>query len=96
MKEKVLVLARYKQLLNDVLPALFTRPVRHNHCFNRIVLDWLFTGVWYDHLDRSKTAVSQLTEMQLQQMIGRMEQWLQNPDLLMEDNQRSLAWRKKA
>jgi hypothetical protein len=95
MEERISLINRYKQLLNNVLPATFTKPVRHNHCFNRIVLDWLFQDVWYHHLPHSKTAISQLTQTQLQQMIERMEQWLQNPELLFGDNQKSLTWRKK-
>lgn len=95
MEERVSVIGRYKQLLNEILPATFTKPVRHNHCFNRIVLDWLFQDVWYHHLDKSKTAVSQLNIVQLQHLNARMEQWLQNPHLLFSDNQQSLTWRNK-
>jgi hypothetical protein len=95
MNDLVAITSRYKQLLNEVLPASFTTPVRYNHCFNRIVLDWLFQDVWYNHLNKSKTAISQLNEMQLQKMIGRMELWLQQPDVLAKDNQQSLVWRKK-
>jgi hypothetical protein len=95
MNDLVAITSRYKQLLNEVLPASFTIPVRYNHCFNRIVLDWLFQDVWYNHLNKSKTAISQLNEMQLQKMIGRMELWLQQPDVLAKDNQQSLVWRKK-
>jgi hypothetical protein len=95
MNDQSILIDRYKQLLNKVLPATFTQPVRHNHCFNRIVLDWLFSDVWYNHLDISKTAISQLTYVQLQKMIGRMEQWLKQPDLLFQDNIKSLVWRQK-
>jgi deoxyadenosine/deoxycytidine kinase len=95
MEDHFTVVSRYKQLLNQVLPASFTKPVRYNHCFNRIVLDWLFQDVWYHHLNQQKTAISQLNDAQLQQMIERMEQWLQNPDLLISDNRQSLTWRKK-
>ncbi len=95
MKDHLSLINRYKQLLNEVLPASFTKPVRYNHCFNRIILDWLFQDVWYDHFNRSKTAISQLHTIQLQQMIDRMEQWLLDPDLLFEDNLKSLNWRKK-
>ncbi|MEX8548156.1 MAG: hypothetical protein V5804_11195 [Mucilaginibacter sp.] len=94
MKDDISPVNRYKQLLNEILPASFTKPVRYNHCFNRIVLDWLFQDVWYHHLNRSKTAISQLDTIQLQQMVERMEQWLLDPDLLFEDNQRSLTLRK--
>ena len=93
MKDNISLNSRYKQLLNEILPASFTKPVRYNHCFNRIILDWLFQDVWYHHLNCSKTAISQLNTIQLQQMVERMEQWLQYPDLLFEDNQRSLTWR---
>ena len=89
------LIERYKKLLNEVLPSSFTYPVRHNHCFNRIVLDWLFDDVWYNHLDRSKTAISQLNNIQLQKTIDRMEQWLQQPEVLLEDNAKSLAYRNK-
>lgn len=94
MKDNIYLNHRYKQLLNEILPESFTKPVRYNHCFNRIILDWLFQDVWYNHLNRSKTAISQLDTIQLQQMVGRMEQWLLEPDLLFEDNQKSLTWRK--
>jgi len=94
MEDHISLNNRYKQLLNEILPATFTKPVQNNHCFNRIVLDWLFQDVWYNHLDRSKTAISQLNTIQLQKMIERMEKWLQHPDLLFEDNRKSLAWRK--
>jgi hypothetical protein len=89
-------ITRYKQLINETLPATFTKPVQHNHCFNRIILDWLFQDVWYRHLDQSKTAISQLNEPELQRMVVRMDQWLQHPDLLFEDNRKSLAWRNKS
>ena len=94
MEDQIFLTGRYKQLLNEILPASFTKPVRYNHCFNRIILDWLFQDVWYRHLDVLKTAISQLDKIQLQKMVERMEAWLQYPDLLFEDNQKSLTWRK--
>ncbi len=96
MANRATLINRYQQLLNEILPATFTQPVRHNHCFNRIVLDWLFADVWYNYLDRNKVAYKQLTDVQLQKLIGRMEEWLQQPDLLVTDNTCSLNWRKKA
>ncbi|WP_345954054.1 hypothetical protein [Mucilaginibacter sp. PAMB04168] len=95
MKDRVSAIGRYKQLLNETLPATFTEPVQYNHCFNRIVLDWLFQDVWYNHLDKSKTAISQLSQTHLQKMVERMEQWLKQPELLLSDNQQSLKWRRK-
>lgn len=89
------LVSNYRTLINETLPATYQFPVRFNHCFNRIVLDWLFSDCWYDHLDRQTTAVSQLNETQLEHAIQRMNLWLENHDLLIEDNFNSLRWRKK-
>lgn len=89
------LIATYKTLINETLPQAYQSPVRYNHCFNRIILDWLFGDCWYNHLNRNKTAVSQLSETQLQQAIQRMNAWIESYDLLVVDNQNSLTWRKK-
>ena len=86
----------FKTLINQVLPATYQTPVRFNHCFNRIILDWLFQDVWYNHLDRKKTAISQLSEDQLHQAIDRMNDWLSNHNTLVKDNVNSLHYRAKA
>lgn len=86
--------ATYKELLNRLLPEKYTYPVRYNHCFNRIVLDWLFNDCWYHHLDKKKTAISQLNDQQLQSAITRMQQWLSDQQILIEDNERSLRYRR--
>ncbi len=85
----------YRTLINETLPATYQSPVRFNHCFNRIILDWLFADCWYPYLDRNKTAISQLSDMQLQQAIARMNEWLLNHDVLIADNLNSLQYRKK-
>lgn len=84
----------YKDLLNVQLPAKYSYPVRYNHCFNRIILDWLFGDCWYNHLDKKQTAVSQLDERQLKTAIARMNEWLLDQQLLIRDNGRSLGFRK--
>ena len=89
------LIEEYKQLLNERLPSAYTYPVRYNHCFNRIVLDWLFKDCWYNHLEKNKPAVSQLTQLQMQSAVNRMKEWLQHQELLIEDNKRSLQYRKK-
>ncbi len=85
----------YKKLINETLPAIYQSPVRFNHCFNRIILDWLFQDYWHNHLEQKKTAISQLTETQLQCAIQRMNEWLFNHELLVQDNIDSLRYRKK-
>lgn len=85
----------YKKLLNIDLPAKYTSPVRFNHCFNRIILDWLFSDCWYNHLSRKQAAISQLNREQLQSAIERMNKWLENQNYLIADNNSSLRYRKK-
>lgn len=85
----------FKTLINDVLPATYQSPVRFNHCFNRIILDWLFQDVWYYHLDKKKTAISQLNDEQLEAAIIHMNEWLTNHDRLVQDNLNSLRYRGK-
>lgn len=87
--------ATYKNLLNQKLPEKYTYPVRYNHCFNRIILDWLFNDCWYHHIDKKKTAISQFTNQQLQAAITRMQHWLLNQQILIEDNETSLKCRGK-
>ncbi|MEJ7914277.1 MAG: hypothetical protein WKF70_14040 [Chitinophagaceae bacterium] len=86
---------RYKQLINHLLPAAFTMPVSKNHCFNRIILDWLFKDCWYNHLHRKPSALSQLSEAQLVYSIQRMELWLIDSALLVDDNRASLLYRTR-
>jgi hypothetical protein len=88
------LISTYKRLINVELPGKYTSPVKYNHCFNRIVLDWLFDDCWYNHLSRKQTAISQLNKKQLQAAIDRMNEWLQNHETLCTDNARSLAFRK--
>lgn len=86
---------RYTGLINHTLPGTFTQPVRFNHCFARIVLDWLYQDCWYNHLDKTKPAYKQLTPQQLSIAIERMDAWLREPSLLETDNNTSLAYRRK-
>jgi hypothetical protein len=89
------LIATYKRLINTDLPAKYKSPVRFNHCFNRIILDWLFTDCWYSHLNRKNTAIGQLNLEQLELAIARMNEWIANRDLLVLDNNSSLNFRKK-
>ncbi len=87
--------ATYIRLINTDLPAKYKSPVRFNHCFNRIILDWLFNDCWYNHLSKKQTAISQLSTEQLQAAIARINEWLKDHDQLYLDNSRSLNFRKK-
>ncbi|MEW9921084.1 hypothetical protein AB2B41_15835 [Marimonas sp. MJW-29] len=48
---------RYLTLTREVMPQMARAgthrwPVRDDHCFQRIVLDAISGGVWYDHIAR--------------------------------------------
>lgn len=86
--------AEYRELINDILPREIQQPVRFNHCFARIVLDWLFQDVWYEHIEK-RPAYKTLTSEQLTRVIERMNEWRTNRELLIVDNQASLQYRGK-
>ncbi len=51
--EEQAALARYKDLTEQVLPAMAREqhwPVHFDHCFKRICLDFAFEDIWYRHL----------------------------------------------
>jgi hypothetical protein len=89
------LIAAYKHLINTDLPLTYKSPVRYNHCFNRIILDWIFKDCWYNHLDRSATAISQLNDQQISVAVRRMQEWMKNQDVLVYDNNESLKYRKQ-
>ena len=62
----------------------------------RIILDQLFGGCWYDHLDRRLVAFKQLNDEQLTRAIEMAKRLLAgDPELLRRWNRGSLAWRGK-
>ena len=93
VKDTSTLIIEFKHLINDQLPSSYNNPVRFNHCFNRIILDWLFKDCWYNHLDKNKTALSQLNNEQLERSVERMKMWLSNHQVLIEDNIASLHYR---
>ncbi len=84
----------YCNFINRILPERFTHPVRYNHCFARIILDWTFQDCWHGHLKKYKPAIRQLSEAQVQQAVHRMAAWLADPQLLIADNKASLGYRR--
>lgn len=87
--------ADYQLLINHTLPAAIAYPVQHNHCFARIILDWTFNDCWYNHLHQKTPAYLQLSETQLSNAIERMQAWLQQPQLLVQDHKASLSYRNR-
>ncbi len=88
----------YLHLTKKVLPQLargdeHNWPVSEDHCFQRIVLDTICGGVWYDHL--SRPAYKHLTNDQAQRAVHLCKSILAGQADLHELNQQSLAWRGK-
>ncbi|MEL6310975.1 MAG: hypothetical protein AAFR76_10520 [Planctomycetota bacterium] len=72
-------------------------PISEDHCFMRVVLDNLFSGCWYDHLDRRLVGYKQLSDEQLVRAIELAESMLrEGPELAASLNERSLAWRAES
>ena len=68
-------------------------PVREDHCFQRIVLDTICGGAWYDHLDRP--AYKHLTKEQAQRAVELCKDIIEGRADLKQLNQQSLIWRGK-
>ena len=88
----------YMHLTKEVLPFLARSnerdwPVRENHCFQRIVLDTICGGVWYEYLDRP--AYKHLTNDQAQRAIKLCQAIEEGHADLQQLNQQSLIWRGK-
>ena len=85
-------------LTKEALPLLarsnnLNWPIQEDHCFQRIVLDTICGGVWYDHL--SRPAYKHLTSDQAQRAVRLCQDIAEGRTDLNQLNQQSLAWRKK-
>jgi hypothetical protein len=90
--------ARYLELTRRTLPDMARRsrpdwPVRDDHCFQRIVLDAVCGGCWYDHLQRP--AHRHLGAAQATRAVALCEAIVQGTADLDALNRQSLAWRGK-
>lgn len=92
------LVSTYMRLTKDVLPKLALSehrdwPVHADHCFQRIVLDNICGGVWYDHLARP--AYRHLSKEQAQSAVKLCEDIIDGRADLNILNQNSLNWRGK-
>lgn len=90
--------ARYRHLTGTVMPALASDaaigwPVHNDHCFQRIVLDAICGGVWYDHIARP--AYKHLSIEQARRAVQLCEAIIAGTADLTDLNQKSLSWRNK-
>ena len=95
-EEKDTLIASYMHLTKEVLPSLARSdrtdwPVSEDHCFQRIVLDTICSGIWYEHLDRP--AYKHLTNDQAQRAIELCRDIMEERVDLKHLNQQSLIWR---
>ena len=92
------VVSRYMVLTKEIMPHLARTshrhwPVRNDHCFQRIVLDVVCGGVWYDHLLRS--AYENLTHDLAANAVDLCNDIILGDADLVVLNRKSLLWRGK-
>ena len=97
-KETDDLVSAYLHLTKEVLPALARKgrrnwPVSEDHCFQRIILDHICGGVWYEYLERP--AYKNLTKDQVQRAVKLCEDIVEGNVDLQKLNQQSLIWRGK-
>ena len=88
----------YLHLTREILPSLARSsrqdwPVREDHCFQRIVLDTICGGVWYEHLVRP--AYKNLTHDEAQLAVDLCVEIAEGHADLRQLNNQSLIWRGK-
>ena len=88
----------YLHLTREVLPSLARSnrqdwPVREDHCFQRIVLDTICDGVWYEHVVRP--AYKNLTNDEAQRAVDLCYEIAEGHADLRQLNNQSLIWRGK-
>ena len=88
--------ARWLDLTRRLLPGACRPdwPVRHDHCFQRILLDAACEGVWYDAI-RGRPAYRHATEDVLRRATRLAEGVLAGTADLAALNAQSLRWRGK-
>ena len=88
----------YIEMTKETMPQLANTtnknwPVRNDHCFQRIILDTLFGGIWYDHLPRP--AYKHLSHEQALQAVNLCNDIIAGTVDLVALNRQSLLWRGK-
>lgn len=95
---KIDVINRYRHLTGTIMPDLARSgktewPVRNDHCFQRIVLDAVCNGVWYDYIARP--AYKHLSAAQALRAVQLCEDIISGRADLADLNWKSLTWRGK-
>lgn len=92
------LISRYLILTKEVMPQMardpgIRWPVHNDHCFQRIILDIVCNGVWYEHLARP--AYKHLSREQAIYAVQLCEDIIANRADLQNLNLQSLMWRGK-
>lgn len=90
--------ATYRRRVERDLPRVADHcgdwPITADHCFARVVLDAVFDGVWYDHVD-GRPAYEHLSPEELRTAISVAERLLEEGrPAVVELNDQSLRWRR--
>ena len=93
-----LLIEQYLVMTRDVMPKMAREPtnkwpVRHDHCFQRIVLDSVCQGVWYESIKRP--AYKHLDHAQAKLAVNLCNQIIAGQIDLSLLNLQSLTWRGK-
>ena len=91
-------ISRYMKLTKEVMPKMasdkaFQWSVKYDHCSQRIVLDTICNGSWYDHLERP--AYKHLCRNQALKAVQLSEDVIAGRANLIALNRQSLLWRNK-
>ena len=89
----------YFHLTKELLPLkakVYDWPIQDDHCFQRVLLDNLFNGVWYDFLPQKRPAYQQCSNFELGHLVyDALTLYYGNRRLVTSWNEKSLSFRKK-
>lgn len=96
--ERAGLVEQYLHLTRSVMPEMAQTPknvwpIRNDHCFQRIVLDAICGGIWYDHIPRP--AYKHLSLDQARRAVQLCEGIISGTFDIVALNHQSLTWRGK-
>jgi len=106
MDNTAALIQEYLTLTREVMPQLAKElnmargiegaprwPVEHDHCFQRIVLDTICEGAWYDYI--KSPAYKHLNATQATAAVQLCRRIINGQEDLKQLNEHSLKWRQK-
>lgn len=83
----------YVEFVFPMLASKYNWPIRFDHCFRRVIYDICVGDKWNTKVQ--SPANKNMTVEQLKRCVSICIELVENPQLMMEYNNRSLAWREK-